>query len=248
MLFFSGLIAQLFGNVLFQWSLSIIGIALAVPLVLGSMILSGALLGKTFLGERVTSRSFVSMGLLIIAIGVLWLGASSAYESVQGDEATGQSAWAMFAAVIAATICGLAYSQLGVVLRSCVTQDTALSSALVIVSIAGIIPLTIMAFYSIGWEGIVNTPGDDLRTMLFAGFFNAVAFMALTKALQLTPVLYVNTINASQATMGALVGVFIFHEAASPWLVLGVLLTIAGLLFTERRDTKAIPKLEVQEA
>ena len=66
--------------------------------------------------------------------------------------------------------------------------------------------------------------------MLAAGVCNTIAFVSLTKSLQLTSVVYVNALNATQATLAALTGVLIFREALSPWLALGVGLTIAGLL------------------
>jgi drug/metabolite transporter (DMT)-like permease len=65
--------------------------------------------------------------------------------------------------------------------------------------------------------------------MLAAGVCNTVGFTALTKSLQLTNVVYVNALNATQATLAALAGVLLFQEALSPWLAAGVLLTIAGL-------------------
>jgi drug/metabolite transporter (DMT)-like permease len=70
----------------------------------------------------------------------------------------------------------------------------------------------------------------DLALMLAAGVCNTVAFMALTKSLQLTSVVYVNALNATQVTLAAIAGVVIFREALSPWLTLGVVLTIGGLV------------------
>ncbi len=66
--------------------------------------------------------------------------------------------------------------------------------------------------------------------MLGAGLCNTLAFLSLTKSLQLTSVVYVNALNATQATLAAVAGVLIFGEALSPWLAVGVGLTIAGLL------------------
>ena len=57
-----------------------------------------------------------------------------------------------------------------------------------------------------------------------------MAFVSLTKSLQLTSVVYVNALNATQATLAALAGVLIFKEALSPWLAIGVGLTIGGLM------------------
>jgi drug/metabolite transporter (DMT)-like permease len=60
----------------------------------------------------------------------------------------------------------------------------------------------------------------------------------LTKSLQLTSVVYVNALNATQAALAALAGVLIFQEAFSPRLLQGVLLTILGLaILTRSRPT-----------
>ena len=75
--------------------------------------------------------------------------------------------------------------------------------------------------------------------MGLAGVSNAVAFWALTKALQLTGVVYVNALNASQTAMAALAGVFFFQEAITLPLMAGVALTAVGLLLMKRRRKQA---------
>ena len=42
----TALVCQLLGNVVFQWSLGVIGMALAVPLTLGAMIIGAAIMGR----------------------------------------------------------------------------------------------------------------------------------------------------------------------------------------------------------
>ena len=61
--------------------------------------------------------------------------------------------------------------------------------------------------------------------MILAGLFNAVAFLALTKSLQLVPVVYFNALNATQAAMGALAGIMLFAEPSTWLLWLGVAMT-----------------------
>ena len=59
--------------------------------------------------------------------------------------------------------------------------------------------------------------------------------MALVSALQILPVTSVNVFNASQAAMGALAGVLIFGEPATAWMVIGIVLTMVGLVAMKRR-------------
>ena len=82
----------------------------------------------------------------------------------------------------------------------------------------------------LGIEPLLGTKPADFGMMLQAGVWNAVAFLAVTKALQLTSVVYVNTINGSQAAMCAIAGILVFGEPFSLSVVFGVALTISALL------------------
>jgi drug/metabolite transporter, DME family len=233
----AGLVGQVFGNVLFQWSLGVIGLALAVPLCLGTIILGGALLGRIVLHEPLTVRTLFSVGLLIGAISVLSLGAGEAQRSVaatMSDVSQADSWWRLAAGVAAATVSGLAYAVLGVVIRYGVSGRASLSVTIFIVGLAGAISLGSLTLWQIGWEGVMATRSHDLTMMLLAGLLNTAAFFALTKAFQLASIVYVNALNATQATMSAIVGVLLFQEAFSIELVLGIVLTIAGLVLMKR--------------
>src|SRR5262249_18629990 len=101
-----GLCGQLGGNISFQWCLGEIGVALAVPLTLGGMILSAAILGRVFLAEPVTPRAALSLLLLLMAIGVLSLGAADARKTVAQSAASPQR---LAAGVGAACLAGVCY-------------------------------------------------------------------------------------------------------------------------------------------
>lgn len=230
----AGLVGQLVGNVAFQWSLTRIGIALTVPLTLGGMIVSATILGRIFLYEPVTPRAAVSITILLAAICVLSLGASDAQQSVAKQDAT---LLQLAAGAGAAILCGLVYSVLNVVIRYAVVRGTPLPTTLLTVSLMGMLSLGLVSWLRIGQAGMMATRPTDLALMLLAGVCNAAAFLALTKSLQLTSVVYVNALNATQATLAAIAGVAIFREAASPWLLLGIFLTVVGLgLMTTTRQ------------
>ncbi len=229
------LIGQLIGNVLFQWSLGVVGLALSVPLTMGTIILGGALLGRTLLHEPLTVRMLAAVITLIAAIAVLSIGAGDAHQSVAGPVLAGTAdRWLVVLGVAGAMLSGLAYSILGVVIRYGVKGRASLSITLLTVSLVGVVSLGGWSHWRIGWQGMWNTSSDDFAMMLLAGIFNALAFVALTKALQLANLVYVNALNATQATMAAIAGVLIFQEAPSQALLWGVLLTIAGLLMMKQ--------------
>ncbi len=240
----AGLFGQLCGNVFFQFSLGVIGIAMAVPVTLGAMILFSALFGWMLLGESVSNRAMVAIALLLLALAVLAAGAGAAYQSVTGGELDNASAVLMLiAGTVGAGLAGLSYAVLGVAIRSCLRAGAPLSSTLLLVSVTGLIALAAWSMQRIGVGGMLATNYVDMGFMLMAGICNAGAFLALTKALQTSPVWFVNSINASQATMGLLCGVFIFNEAASGPLLLGVALTIGGLMLMRKRKAPAEQKL-----
>jgi DME family drug/metabolite transporter len=222
-----GLLGQLGGNVAFQWALHVIGVALTVPLSLGGMIVAAAILGRLLLHEPVTARVLVSLSLLLAAIFVLSLGAKDAGRTMAIDPS---SPWLLAGGVAAGCGSGVFYAILNVILRYCVTRGAPLPTALFTVSVMGLMSLSGLAWWRIGSDGILATGSNELTLMLAAGTCNTVAFVALTKSLQLTSVVYVNALNATQATLAAVAGVVIFREALSPWLAIGVGLTIAGLM------------------
>jgi drug/metabolite transporter (DMT)-like permease len=137
--------------------------------------------------------------------------------------------------VAAACASGVCFAALGISIRYGVTNRASATTTMFIVGSVGFVGLLIGAYWRIGFDGMAATSGPALAAMLAAGFFNAVSFLAMTKALQLTNVAYAYALNATQATMGALAGVIFFQEATTPWLGIGVLLTIAGLLHMRRR-------------
>lgn len=237
-----GMLAQIGGNSSFQFSLGVIGVALAVPLTLGGMIVAAAILGRVFLGEPVTLKAAAALALMFVAIVILSLGADQARQSVGNVPEDGPTSWKLAAGVAGACFSGLAYSILNVVLRYYMTRHGAsVAATLFTVALTGTICLSTIAAVRMGLPALAATTRLDLGLMLAAGVCNTVAFVSLTKSLQLTSIVYVNALNATQATLAALAGVLIFDEALSPWLALGVVLTIAGLMLLARAHREMQP-------
>ena len=100
--------------------------------------------------------------------------------------------------------------------------------------LVGVISLGSLTLWRSGSEEMSTTTRHDLALMLMAGLFNALAFLALVKALQVASVVYVNALNASQAALAAVAGILFFREALSEQLALGILLTVLGLMLMKR--------------
>lgn len=232
----TSILGQLGGNAVFQWSLGVIGIALSVPLTLGALIVSGAIMGRYFLGEPVTSRTLVAIVLLTLSVFVLSLGAESAHASVVGSLVSDVSWWHIGLGVGGALFAGTSYAVLGVVLRYGMSNGTSVSFALFVVSVVGVISLGGVSLNRFGVDVLHQYSLEQYGVMLAAGVFNALAFLALTKAFQLAPMVYINAINGSQAAMAAVAGVIIFRESPTSALWIGVVLTIFGVAILDRQQ------------
>ena len=245
MLVVVSLIGQIIGNVGFQWSLGIVGLALAVPLTLGAMIVSSALFGWWFLREGVTTNMIFSAGILMTAICVLGLGANKAHESLRQErtsqviEETGKYAvtgtnktvWG----VVVVCLAGLAYSALGTGIRHATSTGTALSSVLTLCGVCGAASLGAIVLFKFGRFPIASTSSSELTYMILAGVFNAGAFFALVYALKLTPLFFVNVLNTTQAAMAAVAGVVVFQEEPTLTMCAGLALTAVGMLLMRGR-------------
>ena len=111
----ASVLGQVGGNVVFQWSLGVIGLALTVPICLGAMIMTGAISGWLWLGEILSWRTMLSILLLIAAVTTLSLGAPSAQASLA--KAASYDAQFVALGVLAAFVSGISYALLGVAIR-----------------------------------------------------------------------------------------------------------------------------------
>jgi drug/metabolite transporter (DMT)-like permease len=223
------------GNVLFQWSLARCGLASAVPTVFATLMLTGAALGRMWLGEPVTTRSAVAMGLLIAAIGILSYGAEGAAAGLPpGAAQIAPKLWVLSGIAFAA-IAGVFYGVLGVVIRQTTRDSVPLPATLAIVSSTGVLGVGIPAVLRLGPE-ILNSTSHEWSLMILAGVLNAIAFFAIGGSLRRIPVVQVNLLNASQAAMCAIGGVLVYSEPLTLPLVGGTLLTIVGLSLMSRRS------------
>ncbi|MEX0586743.1 MAG: EamA family transporter, partial [Pirellulales bacterium] len=212
-----------------------IGIALAVPISHGTMMVVGALLGRVWLGEPISYRAALATLVLLGAIGVLSSGAPAAHANIAANNERPSTLITALGVLLTCTA-GAAYSLLGAVIRRTGSRRAPLSTSLLIVSGIGLVALAPASFLSAGAEQIGATTPADWTMMLLAGVMNAVAFFALSRALHLTNIVQVNLVNASQVAMAALAGVWLFGEPWTTTMTIGVVLTMLGLnLIRERR-------------
>jgi len=221
-------LTQFGGNTLFLYSLDILGIALAVPLTLGAILVGGATFGRIFLGEPVTRRATTAIGVLLAAIALLGVGA---YQVGGGGAAAteGVTPWQLTLGIAANLTAGFCFSTLGVSIRYGVRGEAPISTTTVIVGAMGVFGLGFVCLARFGPQELAQTDPHAAGMILLAGVCNAAAFLAITRTFQLIRVVYVNALNGSQAAMAAIAGIVIFHEPVAGATIAGVLLTILGL-------------------
>lgn len=224
LLIFGVSIGQLFGNFLFQVALGIVGLALVVPLNLAAMIIGGAIFGRLLLGDRLSHTTIVAIIILIAATCVLSLGG----EAILPGENVG--GWTFILGVIAAVISGFAYAFFGVAMRKGLREGLTVPLAMGASGVVGSLLLCPIALGVVGMDQILQTSNTQWTAMLLAGSFNMAAFFMLSFSLRAIPVVAVNLLNATQAALAAVAGVWWFDEPLTRSLMIGSALTILGLI------------------
>lgn len=248
---------QLGGNFAFQMSLRMIGLAISVPICFASIICSGAVAGRIFLGDQVTIRNAVSMAMMVTSIIFLSTAAASreitpeqpAVAAIQTEQPASRPAVAdppeaqttpntrnsPALGVLLSVISGLCYGVSGVFIRRAVRSQMPVAGTLFLFSAAGFLLLCPASLLMLPVLAISQTTAQEWLVIAIAGTFNAIGFFAITHAMRSLTISRANVINASQNAMCAVGAMFIFNEALSPVGFIGIGLTIAGLLVLDRR-------------
>jgi drug/metabolite transporter, DME family len=232
-----GLLVQTVGNVGMQWSLGIVGLAVTIPVVFAVMITSGAILGRLWLGEQVSVRSIVAIIVLLAALVLLALGAEAVGRSIAGDQPTASSAPLMIALGVAvAAAAGVVFTLLSVSIRHTVTRTDLPLAVALLVPLVGVVLLGPICVSRAGVSSLLATPPEQVLLMAAAGVFNLIGFVALIHGLKRTAVVRANVLTASQVAMAAAAGVVMFHEPPNPWLLLGIALTVLGIVSIDKPE------------
>ncbi len=225
-----GLAVQLVGNLGQQFAFGVVGLAVAVPIIYCVMLGAAALLGRVVLRERIAPRTMIALVLLLLSIILLTIG------TARGNILKPGAPWWLAATAVGlACLAGLTFATLTVTIRGTVTRGVSQMLVVFITTGVGAAVLGVISLRGNGLEAWRALPADHLAWMLAAGVLNLIAFVALTKGLHLTTVVNVNLLNTSQVAMAACAGIALFHEQVTPWLVVGVAMTLVGMVLIDRR-------------
>ena len=255
----AALFNQLGGNFAFQMSLRAIGLAISVPICFASIICSGAIVGRTVLGDQISVRTAISIGLMVASIVFLSVAAESRSDTdartgtaeilpvVTGDAlvVTGadesdqagpkQSPMGVPTGVALSVLSGLCYGVTGVFIRKAVTSQMPVAATLFLFSAVGFLVLCPLSLFFLPVQTIAESSRREWFMIAVAGTFNAIGFFAITHAMRHLTISRANVINASQNAMCAVGAVLVFQESLSPIGLLGIGMAIAGLLALDRK-------------
>lgn len=225
--------SQLFGNAMLQWSFGVVGVAMSVPLCLGTMLVVGVVISKWMLQESLTRWQGWGTGALVLALVSLSLAGRNAVQSVV-DTQTGLLL--IGAGVFAPMLAGISYAFLSVAIRRGVSGEVSMFMTTSLICTVGMAILGPLSIYTAGFGGMAQTTSAQYGVMLIAGLLNAGAFVALTLSFRYAPVIIGNAANSLQNPLSALAGVILFHEAFSTNLAFGVVLTVIGVVMMGLKD------------
>ena len=227
---------QLGGNLALQMSLVKIGLAITVPICFSSIICSGAIVGRFVLGDAVSVRTGISMGLMVASIIFLSTAATNRTAvEVSATTLPVSDDWGTATGVALAMISGLAYGITGVYIRKAVRSQMPVAATLFLFSAAGFLILCPLSLLLLPVSTITATTTPEWAAIAVAGIFNAIGFFAITHAMRHLTISRTNVINASQNAFCALGAVVVFGESLSMFGLLGIGLTITGLLTLDRK-------------
>ena len=225
------LAVQLGANLGVQWSFGVVGLAVAIPAIFGIMLTASAVLGWMLLGERVSRRSAAAIGVLLVSLVFLGLAAG-----VLGKLGGATDRWTVILGVAIPCLAGAIYAVLMITIRHTVTGATPVTAVVFVTTSVGVLTLGPLSLLRLGVDVLRETSPEQYAWMLVAGTLNLIAFLAITKGLELTTAVHANVLNASQVAMAAIAGMLLFREPLTVWLIIGVCWTIAGIVLYGRPE------------
>ena len=136
---------------------------------------------------------------------------------------------------VCAAMSGFAYAFFSTKMRQTMQGGLSSIDAMWVSGIAGSTALWSIAITRGGLDQFAAITMNQWQWMAAAGVFNFAAFVSISTALRVLPVVAVHLLNASQVAMAAVAGVLLFDEKVTGPLAIGILLTMVGLLVLAKR-------------
>ena len=252
---------QLVGARLHMLGFAVLGLVIAVPLIQSSTMLGTAYLGRYFLGDPLSRRRKIAMGILIVAVILLSIGKEMA--------ASTETSFGIFLLVAAGTVvAGGAYSIYVVILRYAArrfwgTEDDVWASfrfsqwvgydfpknppqrlyspmpvtlAMLIVLGVGILTFGSCLYWRQGLDGFTDVPPIAWKLVPITGLCNMIGFFFQIHGLRLTTAVQASLIAVSQIIVLSLIGMVFFDEPTNILVWIGLTLTAYGVVLSAKPE------------
>lgn len=226
----AAVLTQLLANLCSQWAMGTVGLAVTIPASFGTTIAGGAVLGWAVLHERISLRSVVAVGVILASLSLLGVGSGQVADATSGNMTVSSSSLRIVGGVLAACAAGVIFAILNVTTCHSVRRTASPVTIGFLISLVGVVSLGPLCLYRLGIGYWFHMPVERTILATIAGLLNFIAFAAQGYALQRTTLIHANIVSASQVAMAAVAGIVLFHEMPSVGLLLGVGLTLIGVV------------------
>ncbi len=260
-----GLLVQLVGNVLFFQALGVIGMAVSVAGNWTGVLLGSPVVAYLMLRERISLRILISLAVILLALAALTTGTralekaetrvSAGAASVAEDEtlAAGEAVTPEISGELQRLGIQMLLLTVLVGLISAVSctyirymAGAGYSPLLVVTMLpgTGAIFLSLVDFSQHGVQTYATLGPWDYFWAYTAGTANLLAFVALTLGLKYLSVVKVSILNVTQLALAPVVGFLIFRENINPGILIGIFLTILGIIIANTGSEEDALKTE----
>jgi drug/metabolite transporter, DME family len=229
------------GGILTIWAMAIVGVGITLVLQMGIMLGASAVLGLVVLRERVSGQQIAAIALITLSVVCFSLGAQTGNSLRPQAGGTGR----IMLGIAGAVLSGLAFAVLSVGIRKIVTGTASAGATVFLLNLMGPLAIGPVCVHQLGLDGLMATPWHDLKWMLAAGPANLAALLLVTKSYQLITVVRVNVINNGlTGALTAVAGIWLFSEPRNIQVLLGMVLSLVGILLISLADSSPVEKLE----
>ncbi|MDR3181315.1 MAG: DMT family transporter [Planctomycetaceae bacterium] len=262
----ASIICELIGSHLQLLGYAVIGLIIAVPLIQSATLLGVAILGYTILGDPLSRRRKIAVGILIAAVTILSVG-----KAMTGREAevfVSPPPLVMIAVAAGAFLAGVSFSVYIIILRYVIRRywkdehsprqsfslyrwvgyDYAAKSGtryyspfpvtlmMAIVFAVGIVIFSSFLYAKSGPAGFYNVPAAAWYLILLSGITNAAGFFFQIQGLRMTTAVQASLVAVCQIVMLSFIGYLFFNEAVNVLVIFGLVLTSYGVIMSAKPE------------
>ena len=263
----AAVICQFFGSQLQVLGYAVIGLIVAVPLIQASTLLGVAVLGYFVFGDALSRRRKYAITILIIAVTILSIGKELTQGEATAGSTVNPGTFLLVAAgaVVAGIAYAIYIIMLRYAIRKFWNDENSarlsfsfqcwighdyvkcpgkrfyapfpVTLAMAIILAVGVVIFGSLLYGKHGITGFYNVPPVAWYGILISGICNLTGFFFQVQGLRMTSAVQASIISISQMLLLSLVGYLFFHEAVNVIVMIGLGLTIYGIVISAKPES-----------